>query len=86
MQEKKPSPFWIVLTALTTIITGSLFIDRLTYPYNEQGRYFDEDSATVYTRQSLQVIGIFALLSLLLFILSLIRYRRGRNKPSSSAP
>jgi hypothetical protein len=48
------------------------FFTRMTMAYNEEGRYFDELSMTVYKKQSVWAYGLLTTISLILTILTLV--------------
>ncbi len=63
----------IVSTTLLTILTivfFMTFIDRLTFPYNSEGSYFDENNSVVYYQQSIIAYGLLTFILLLTTIIS----------------
>lgn len=57
-----------IFTALT-ITAGLIFKHRLTLPYNEMGRYFDEDASVVYDKDAILFYGF---ITLVLFIITIV--------------
>lgn len=45
-----------------TIILIITFIKRLDMRFNEEGKYFDEDSLVVYEEQSKEIFGILSII------------------------
>jgi len=74
---------WTILTTilfLTTLLIAWTFINRLTINYNEEGRYFDEESMTVYNQQSVWVYGLFTTIGIVLTTLTMLMLKRGKSK------
>jgi hypothetical protein len=65
-----------VLLSLITFFLGFVFMKSLTYPYNSEGRYFDEDSATVHHEQAVTAYGIMFFCGLLLTLVMLYKTRK----------
>ena len=63
----------LIFTAILTILFSLIYKDRLNLEYNEEGRFFDENTATVYHQQAVSVYGLIALF---FFILTLIFIKR----------
>ena len=61
----------LLLSAITTISIWT-FIGRYKLPYNSEGCYFDEATATVYHNQSLEFIGIISIILFLLTITTVV--------------
>jgi len=60
----------VTLIGFLTAIFLFISVDRLRMNYNEQGVYFDEETATTYYSQALEVYcGITAVLLLLTILL-----------------
>ena len=57
------------ILSLVTIFLGFVFVKSLTYPYNSEGRYFDEASATVHHDQA---VGVYGLLFFSVLIITLV--------------
>lgn len=64
-----------VLTA-AALLLGLLWLQRLTLPYNEQGRYFDAANSVTYDDGAVLVYGLLALLFALLAMLALFLMMR----------
>ncbi|HRE56690.1 MAG TPA: hypothetical protein PLW09_02630 [Candidatus Kapabacteria bacterium] len=47
-----------ILLAILTIVFASIFINRLTLPYNSVGNYFSETDGIVYHEQSVISYGV----------------------------
>jgi hypothetical protein len=47
-----------IIFSLMTLFLGFIFVQSLTFPYNSEGRYFDEASATVHHEQA---VGVYYL-------------------------
>lgn len=62
--------FIFIITAIITIILGSVFIKRWSMPFNSEGNYFDVDSGISYHEQSVLFYGLLTTLFFLLTILS----------------
>ncbi len=58
----------LVILLLLFIFNGYFFLKTYHLPYNDQGRYFDEESSLVYHEQSVPIYGFSALILLLLLI------------------
>jgi len=74
---------WTILMTilfLTTLLIAWTFINRLTINYNEEGRYFDEESMTVYNQQSVWVYGLFTTIGIVLTTLTMLMLKRGKSK------
>jgi len=65
----------IVLTLLTTLISV-VFVNRVTLPYNSEGKSFDENSLIVYNEQAIAVYGILLLSVLLLTLFVFFKTRK----------
>ena len=65
-----------ILTWAAAGTSACLWFERRGLPYNAQGRYFDENTATVLHEQSVAVFAVLAVLLLLLgvFVLALRRH------------
>lgn len=47
-----------IILSLMTLFLGYVFVTNLKHPYNSEGRYFDEASATVHHEQAEPVYGL----------------------------
>lgn len=65
-----------VLLSLITIFLGFIFVKNLRHPYNSEGRYFDEVSATVHHEQSEPVYGLLFTCCLILTLVTLYKTRK----------
>ena len=65
-----------ITMALVTILIAIVFVNRLTLPYNSEGRSFDESSLTVYHEQAITAYGLFLLSGLLLTLLTFYKTRK----------
>ena len=67
MKYFKPVVF--VVLVFLSLISSYANIIRLNLPYNDQGRYFDEERSIVYHEQSIFSFGFFTIVLLLLTLL-----------------
>ena len=61
---------------LITILLACVFVHRLALPYNEDGRYFEQETMTVYKQQTNLVFGLFMTLSFGITVLTFIMMRK----------
>ena len=72
----------IILTSLSailflfTLLFAWIFFTHLTLPYNDEGRYFDEDSMTVYKQQSVLLYGLITVVNLALTSVTIVLTKR----------
>lgn len=65
----------IILTTFTVILViltvqfSLIYKNRLFIAYNEEGRFFDESTTTVYHQQAVFVYGLIALFFLILTVI-----------------
>jgi hypothetical protein len=65
-----------IILSFVTLFLGFVFAKSLTYPYNSEGRYFDEASATVHHEQAVGIYGIMVFCGLVLTLLTLCKTRK----------
>lgn len=58
----------LAILLLLFIFNGYFFLKTYHLPYNDQGRYFDEESSLVYHEQSVPIYGFSTFILLLLLI------------------
>jgi len=64
-----------------TAFSGFEFFFRLGLPYNEMGRYFDEDNSVVFEDDAIPVFGglfLFPLIALIIAILRVVKINRSK--------
>jgi len=76
---------WQIVLCLTllflTAVSGVEFFFRLRLPYNEMGRYFDEDNSVVFKDEAIPVFGglfLFPLIALIIAILRVVKINRSK--------
>jgi hypothetical protein len=69
-----------LLTA-ATLLLARIWFQRLSLPYNELGRYFDEAHSVVYDESAIGVYGMLTALFALLAAVSLFWASRAWRKP-----
>jgi NADH:ubiquinone oxidoreductase subunit 5 (subunit L)/multisubunit Na+/H+ antiporter MnhA subunit len=65
-----------IVLSLMTLFLGFVFVKSLRYPYNSEGRYFDEASATVHHEQSEPVYGLLFTCCTIVTIVTLYKTRK----------
>jgi hypothetical protein len=65
-----------IILSLVTLFLGFIFVKSITYSYNSEGRYFEEDSATVHHEQAVAVYGILFFCGLILTLVTLYKTRK----------
>ena len=62
--------------ALVTLFIVFTFINTSSYSYNSEGRYFDENSLTVYHEQAVPVYGLLSFIGIALTLLAIYKTRK----------
>ena len=65
-----------VIMAIITLFIAIVFLNRLALSYNSEGKYFDENSSTVYHEQAIAVYGLLFFVGTSLTLLALYKTRR----------
>lgn len=65
-----------IILSLATLFLGFVFVKSLTYPYNSEGRYFDEASATVHHDQAVVVYGLIFFCVLVITLVAIYKTRK----------
>ena len=66
----------LIILSLVTLFLGFVFVQSLTFPYNSEGRYFDDASATVHHEQSEPVYGLLFTCCLIVTLVTLYKTRK----------
>ncbi|MES2436404.1 MAG: hypothetical protein V4519_00145 [Patescibacteria group bacterium] len=77
------------LSLLAAIISAVTYAERKALPYNEMGRYLDENYGIIYEEQALIFYGIFlALFTLLTFFTAsrILKLHKENNKKLPNYP
>jgi len=76
---------WQIFLCLTllflTAVSGFEFFFRLGLPYNEMGRYFEEDNSVVFHNDAIPFFGglfLFFLIALIMAVLRVVRITRSK--------
>jgi hypothetical protein len=64
-----------IIFSLMTLFLGFIFVQSLTFPYNSEGRYFDEASATVHHEQA---VGVYGVLFFCVLMITLVIFYKTR--------
>jgi hypothetical protein len=65
-----------IIFSFLTLFLGYVFVQSLTYPYNSEGRYFDEASATVHHEQAVGVYGVLFFCVLMITLVTAYKTRK----------
>ena len=65
-----------IILSLVTLFLGLVFVQSLRYPYNSEGRYFDEASATVHHEQAEPVYGLLFACCTIVTLVTLYKTRK----------
>jgi cell division protein FtsX len=65
-----------IILSLVTVLISFVFVNRLTFSYNSEGRYFDESSLIVYHKQAVAVYGLLFFIGLVLTLLAFYKTRK----------
>jgi hypothetical protein len=68
------------LLTVAALLLGRLWLQRLSLPYNEEGRHFDAANAVVHDETALAVIGMLTALFAILAALSIFLASRAWRK------
>jgi hypothetical protein len=68
------------LLTVAALLLARLWLQRLSLPYNEEGRYFDAANAVVHDETALTVIGMLTALFAVLAALSIFLASRAWRK------
>lgn len=68
------------------VLSGWMWYERASYPYNEEGQYLDEDTMIVYHQQGedlwrLVFLAVVSLGIVYLFTLRILKEMKQRNAP-----
>jgi hypothetical protein len=74
VRKTLPTAFALLLTT-AALLLARLWLQRLSLPYNEEGRYFDAAHGVVYDEGAIAVYGVLTVLFALLAVAT--RYGRG---------
>ena len=65
-----------IILSLMTLFLGFVFVQSLMFPYNSEGGYFDEASATVHHEQAVGVYGVLFFCVLMITLVTAYKTRK----------
>jgi len=71
---------FILFDLFAGILWGILFFERIKLPYNSMGRYFDEQTGIVYSKQSVETYGFLLGISFVLIAIAIYLFLQIQKK------
>lgn len=72
-----------ILTITVGLITSYfiwVYLQRASFDYNSEGRFFSPENGIVYLEQTKEIYGLLALLGLILTVIFMIRVIKGKTQ------